>query len=254
MHLIEEEWLETARAFQEAWAFILAEGQDREKGNRLEMATKEPGDEDSRLLHLSPTWELKQSKPSLLRSQPYLSMRVALKQSEKGFAREADQTQAGLWTTDEEEEQTIVQSCSSQYKMYDFHIIYNSSFQVPELLCCGYDNNGCPLKLEEVLSDFATCTPYSREVLSSVFLEKEHPYLLLPWVGTHLCESADIVGLMMGKDTSLLLNRLPLNLKYMLAWWSSIGKYVAMHLPLDRIAKRLGSTSLQEDVETSIAI
>ena len=98
------------------------------------------------------------------------------------------------------------------------------------------------LSLDEVLGDFSSkgATAYSKEALSCVFLEKEHPLLLLPWVATHLCETSGLVSQMLllpeadgveGEVSPTTFDAL----KYMLSWWSSVGKYVGLHLPLEKV-------------------
>ena len=101
------------------------------------------------------------------------------------------------------------------------------------------------MSLDEVIRDFSSegATAYSKEALSSVFLEKEHPLLLLPWVGTHLCETSGLVGQMLLRpETEVEGSGSPKAfdaLKYMLSWWSSVGKYVGLHLPLERVKTAL---------------
>ena len=93
------------------------------------------------------------------------------------------------------------------------------SYEVPELFFLGYRQDRSILSLEEVLDDLRGVT---EEELSGCFLVKEHPLLLLPYVGTHLCETARAER---RQEEGIL--------RYMVSWWSAIGKYVGLHLPLD---------------------
>lgn len=92
--------------------------------------------------------------------------------------------------------------------------------------------------MAEVLNDFTLNTPHSLEELSSIFLEKEHPHLLLPWIGIHLCELGSKVKHMLqavqgASDLSTSREpRWPPTLQYMLTWWSAVGKFVSLHVPL----------------------
>ena len=53
----------------------------------------------------------------------------------------------------------------------------------------------------------------------------------MPWLGTHLCETPALVREMMrgacAPDPAL---------RFMLSWWSAVGKHFGLGLPLDKLS------------------
>ena len=134
VELGEERWLEALEAFQGAWSRITAE--PYQCGDCLLRATR---------------WERSEPKAKLL-SKPRASLvmeRVPLtatSKEESGRERAAGeeggeaQHRAKLWEATEEETDDDCLSLAhpSPQHYYDFHILYNSSFRVPELFLLGY--------------------------------------------------------------------------------------------------------------------
>ena len=233
--LPEEAWEKAAREFQSAWSRIA----DVEGGDR-------------------PRWEMRESKAGTLRTKTtYLCLeRVPVAtdspldpdQAEEEVDSSPDQ---GLWECrpDEEVEDGVVDAAGMKPHVYDFHVVYNSSFSVPELFIKGSRWDGSALRFDEVIRDFSrgATGERSEQALCSVFLQKEHPLLLLPWFGFHLCETSGLVAMMLrasgdgaAADPRLsALSNLSFELRYMVSWWSSVGKFVGLGLPLDLIPRSL---------------
>ena len=95
----------------------------------------------------------------------------------------------------------------------------------------GADARGADGGDSEAAEDFASVTPYPAAELRLAYVNKDHPYLLLPWLGTHLCETPALVREMVrgacAPDPAL---------RFMLSWWSAVGKHFGLGLPLDKLS------------------
>lgn len=89
--------------------------------------------------------------------------------------------------------------------------------------------------MEVILQDLHIHSSQNLSDLRAMFLEKEHPYFSLPWIGTHLCETNDVMKLVAKYGEAI--EGMAGTLQYMISWWSIMSKYIALHVPLDQWAK-----------------
>ncbi|UPR02841.1 Atg3 active-site domain domain-containing protein [Chloropicon primus] len=215
----------------------------------------------SALLKSAGRWEVRGSR-TLGGEVQYLCLErvaVAVGEDSRGEGIGEGSTGVELWEVEESDDDeealagpTTLQPPASRdsgtgvVHLYDFHVVHNPSYQVPEVFFfgrCGRD--GRVLNFEEVARDFSLHAPYSQEDLSSVFVPKEHPLLLLPWYGTHLCETPGLLRAMLAPREGGCGLHLEPELRYMVSWWSAIGKHFGLGLPLELVKDSLAS---QQDV------
>ena len=110
---------------------------------------------------------------------------------------------------------------------------------------------GAVLCFEDVVRDLHEASHVDANELRAVFLNKEHPHLLLPWIGTHLCETGAVASMMAEDPTPACLHRLNPRLRYMLAWWSNLGRLIApLHVPLHMWVRALSTSHPNEPEAT----
>ena len=222
----EEDWPKAAESFRAAW-------------NRVAGAVSSSTDPSSSFLEQAGAWELRTSAGRSGRC--YLALE-GVRVVGAGMASPGAACLGGevdLWESSDEdgrerEGREIALRCveGDHYHLYDFHILYNPSYAVPELYFYGRRAaDGLVLGPSEAAEDFASVTPYPAAELRRAYVSKDHPYLLLPWLGTHLCETPALVREMVrgacAPDPAL---------RYMLSWWSAVGKHFGLGLPLDKLS------------------
>lgn len=90
---------------------------------------------------------------------------------------------------------TLVQSLDNQPHLYNFHIVYNSSYRVPVLLFRGQSIDGKLLEWEDIEKDFSSYTHQLLKESKWTFLTQEgHPYLNQPWYSLHPCGTSEWMG------------------------------------------------------------
>ena len=89
--------------------------------------------------------------------------------------------------------------------LYDYHIAYSPSYQVPMLFFRGYLLDGQELELDQIVHDL----PETQRLLARsstegwAFLTKEeHPHLHRPYYALHPCQTAALLEVMQSTDTS----------------------------------------------------
>ncbi|XP_010930316.2 ubiquitin-like-conjugating enzyme ATG10 isoform X1 [Elaeis guineensis] len=126
---------------------------------------------------------------------------------------------------------TLIQSYNDDMHIYDFHIVYSFSYQVPVLYFRGYRCDGHPLHLCDIEKDLP---PYSSKIRNeskwTFMTQEEHPYLCCPWYTLHPCGTSDWMKLLLGGD---LPSKNPDMLHYLSAWLSVVGQTVGLRIPLE---------------------
>lgn len=98
---------------------------------------------------------------------------------------------------------TLVQSLDNQPHVYNFHIVYNSSYRVPVLLFRGHSIDGKLLDWEDIEKDFSSCTHQLLKESKWTFLtQEEHPYLSQPWYSLHPCGTSEWMGFLFSSRRS----------------------------------------------------
>ncbi|KAM0946459.1 hypothetical protein DsansV1_C09g0095181 [Dioscorea sansibarensis] len=125
---------------------------------------------------------------------------------------------------------TLVRSTSNETHIYDFHIVYSFSYQVPVLYFHGHQSDGQPLNLDEVEKDLPpSSSKVLRESKWTFMTLGEHPYLRRPWFTLHPCATSDWMKLLFG-DTSV--KDLDIS-RYLPSWLSVVGQAVGLRIPLE---------------------
>ncbi|CAA6668143.1 unnamed protein product [Spirodela intermedia] len=131
---------------------------------------------------------------------------------------------------------------------YDYHILYNFSYNVPVLYFRGYQYDGQPLPLERVKEDFP---PHSSSILKEsrwTFLTTEdHPFLRRPWHMLHPCGTRDWMKLLFSCSH---LSESEAVRQYLPSWLSVVGQVVGFNLPL-AIHEGLSSSPVTNWVQPS---
>jgi len=247
----ETRWEEAAGHFAEAWSRVGALA----AGAGPQPTTQADGDDHSHLRH---DWQIRRAKSRLV-DNAYLALErvpfAAATTAPSDTAGDARGQEGGseLWEVrgdaasgeSEEDVSTLPAPSSSQaVHYYDFHLVYNAAYQVPEVFLTGYGGGGEVLTIDCVVRDLCLRSSHSEPAIRKALLQKEHPHLLLPWISTHLCETQTIVDLLLGTGENgghgdgQGHGDLPLTLRSMLSWWTSVGQFVGLPLPL-HLLKRL---------------
>ncbi|XP_068665057.1 ubiquitin-like-conjugating enzyme ATG10 isoform X2 [Aristolochia californica] len=121
----------------------------------------------------------------------------------------------------------LAENCDQETCIYDFHIVYSSSYRVPVLYFYAY-RNGQPLGLGDIEHSLP---PHSMKILQEArwtyMTREEHPYLNRPWFMLHPCGTSDWMKLLF--DRNLLANDLIVN-QYLLSWLSVVGQAIGLKI------------------------
>jgi len=117
--------------------------------------------------------------------------------------------------------------------IYEYHILYSTSYQVPVLYFNGYHLDGAPLTWEEVWENLDPV--YKNEKLRWTFVtQKEHPVLGTPFFHIHPCETKLLMGVVQQYIASETFDGPSDNDRhnYLVTWLSLVGPVVGIKLPL----------------------
>lgn len=108
--------------------------------------------------------------------------------------------------------------------LWEFHVLYSSSYAVPTLYLYACFSDGRPLSQEQVWA----ATRLEGDVWS-VLTQKEHPFLRRPFFQLHPCHTAELLRPFSSGNL-------------LVTWLSSIGPAVGLRLPLAyaRLCRRTG--------------
>ncbi|XP_030514518.2 ubiquitin-like-conjugating enzyme ATG10 isoform X2 [Rhodamnia argentea] len=126
---------------------------------------------------------------------------------------------------------TLVQSCRDDFRYYDFHVIYDSSYRVPVLYFRAYSGDGRTLLLSEFEGDLPADSSEALVKSKWTFItQEEHPYLNRPWYKLHPCGTSECMKLLFQSDTSIRATSGAAEL-YLLSWFSVVGRMVGLSIP-----------------------
>jgi len=134
------------------------------------------------------------------------------------------------------------------YIQFEYHIVFNSTYLVPQLLFLASRLDGTPLSLEELLPQLSMSCSNTQHVLDLSFdwrfvTQVEHPFLQIPFYTIHPCKTTSLMSLVLSscdeleapqKESAVTPDR------YLVSWLSLYGQVVHLHLPFNLVyAKRL---------------
>ncbi|KAG9453569.1 hypothetical protein H6P81_006473 [Aristolochia fimbriata] len=123
----------------------------------------------------------------------------------------------------------LVESCDQETCVFDFHIVYSSSYRVPVLYFYAYRSDGQPLGLADIEHSLP---PHSLKILQEArwtyMTREEHPHLNRPWFMLHPCGTSDWMKLLF--DGNLFANELIVK-QYLLSWLSVVGQAIGLKIP-----------------------
>uniref|UniRef100_A0A182RIK3 Ubiquitin-like-conjugating enzyme ATG10 n=1 Tax=Anopheles funestus TaxID=62324 RepID=A0A182RIK3_ANOFN len=113
---------------------------------------------------------------------------------------------------------------------FEYHILYNESYEVPSLLFNIYDEGGERFNIEEAwnILHISETVP-SKEMYQAITMV-HHPILFRPYLNLHPCKTAE------------LMSSLPSSVNPILSFLTSYGPYV--NLELDELAFNLQTSPL----------
>jgi len=126
----------------------------------------------------------------------YLSLREKIIRNTSSISNkelEKKSLNFGNWISIEEDEASLSLSTfqSGEFHVYDCHIVYSPTFNVPVLFFNGYHLDGRLLSLEEVLQDVPK--QYRREESWSFLSQDDHPILGIPFYYIHPCGTQSLM-------------------------------------------------------------
>ncbi|XP_069127205.1 ubiquitin-like-conjugating enzyme ATG10 [Argopecten irradians] len=111
--------------------------------------------------------------------------------------------------------------------VYEYHVVYSQSYNVPVLYFNIYKADGSLLNLEEVWSRVPDMYRDRLHLDRWTFLtQQEHPILGRPYFQLHPCHTADLMEQVAGISSP------GNNSNYIIAWLSAVGPVVGLDLPL----------------------
>ncbi|XP_078447499.1 autophagocytosis-associated family protein isoform X2 [Wolffia australiana] len=130
---------------------------------------------------------------------------------------------------------TLVKNPDSRTHLYDYHILYSFSYNVPMLYFRGYQYDGQQLQLEEIMADFSLSSSIGSltESTWTFITTEDHPFLHRPWHMLHPCATRDWMSLLFSDSSPLLDCRQTVIQKhYLPSWLSVVGQVVGLKIPL----------------------
>jgi len=131
----------------------------------------------------------------------------------------------GLETSDLSTENTR-HSSKEKCHIYEYHIVYSTSYQVPVMLFNGYHLDGRYLNFDEIWDDVPP--RYKNEEIKWSFItQKDHPVLGVPFYHVHPCHTSKLMSVV---STNIQSNPLVREDTYLLSWLSLVGPVVGLQL------------------------
>lgn len=116
---------------------------------------------------------------------------------------------------------------ASAVHVYDYFVVYSSTYQVPVLYFQASHLDGRMLTWEEVWADVPS-HHRDEDIRWNFITQQEHPVTGVPCFHIHPCETKALMTSLTADAST----PSPSSSNYLMAWLSAVGPVVGLHLPL----------------------
>eukprot|EP00742_Colponemidia_sp_Colp-10_P003471 GILJ01003697.1.p1 GENE.GILJ01003697.1~~GILJ01003697.1.p1 ORF type:complete len:229 (-),score=13.92 GILJ01003697.1:109-795(-) len=120
--------------------------------------------------------------------------------------------------------------------LFDYHIVYSPTYQVPVLYLNASNLDGEVLSTEELWNVLRHSRLFDADTSKwSVLTQGEHPVLGVPYLFLHPCQTADFMKIVWADNSASSPSESPkgeLKVDYLTCWLALVGPLVGLSMPL----------------------
>ncbi|KAL3531028.1 hypothetical protein ACH5RR_010350 [Cinchona calisaya] len=137
---------------------------------------------------------------------------------------------------DDDDSTTLVQNHDYASHHYDFHVVYNASYQVPVLYFRACYSDGQVLLLYDVEKSLpGSSAKLLTESKWTFITQDDHPYLNRPWYTLHPCGTSERMKMLFNNEPVVGQGGGVAVAEYLVSWFSVVGQVFGLQVPFEML-------------------